>query len=451
MTSNGMSPMTALASGETSGAAGVRWIVSQIGSRERYAVPRAFHARGHLGHFFTDIWSGRAVSLAKRLPRGDAFAHRFHAELPHELVTGFNLFGLHCATRHLWRGRPKTMAEQYDEYTWIGREFAQRVNGGLSRMKLDPATWAAFLFSTGALETCQFLRERGVPIVVDQLDPAQLDEQMIQEEIERWPGWEEFPGKIPASYYDRLIEEWRLADIVLVNSNWSRSSLLKQGVDAKKIIVVPLCYEPDPHQPAATPRAAASTKPLNVLWLGQIVLRKGIPYLFEAAAKLMNANVRITVAGRVGISDKGIRAAPPNVNILGKITHAEAVRCYSQADVFVLPTLSDGFALTQLEAMSFGVPVITTPNCGDVVTHGRDGYILPPRDSQAMADAIAGLEGNRQLLHEMSAQAIETVKHPRYSLAGYADAVEGALAAFRASAGDSNASSPLSASSTAGR
>jgi glycosyltransferase involved in cell wall biosynthesis len=410
----------------------VNWIVTQIGSRERYAVPRALHARGNLKHFYTDFWSGRAASLAKYLPRGDGLAHRFHPALPRDKVTGFNAFGLRCATRHLWRGRAKTMAEQSAEFGWIGNQFAKRVNRCLAREQIDPKNTAAFLFSTGAMETCQYLRSLNVPIIVDQLDPARVDEQMIQAEIERWPGWEEVPGRIPDRYYSRVDEEWRLADLVLVNSNWSRSALLQQGVDARKIIVVPLCYEQG-SLPAPPPRAAAPPgKPLTVLWLGQIVLRKGIPYLFEAAAKLINANVRFIVAGRIGISDKGLATAPSNVTVLGRITHAEASRHFSEADVFVLPTVSDGFALTQLEAMSFGLPVITTPNCGDVVTHGMDGLIVPPRDSQALADAIASLEGNRQLVRDMSAQALQTVKHHRFSLDGYADAVEQALDRFRA-------------------
>jgi glycosyltransferase involved in cell wall biosynthesis len=408
-----------------------KWIVTQIGSRERYAVPRAFYARGNLHHFYTDIWSGRAAKYAKFLPRGDGFAHRFHPGLPSDRVTGFNSFGIRCAMRHLWRGKPKSMDEQYEEYTWIGKEFAKRVNRRLAREKLDPASTAAFLFSTGALETCRYLRELGIPFIVDQLDPARVDEQMIQQEIERWPGWEEFPGRIPEIYYARLSEEWRLADRVLVNSNWSRSALLQQGVEASKMIVVPLCYEPG-SLPAQPPRPSSSVnQPLTVLWIGQIVLRKGIPYLFEAATKLLKYNVRFIVAGRVGISEKGLAAAPSNVSILGRITHAEAARQFAQSDIFVLPTISDGFALTQLEAMSFGLPVITTPNCGDVVTHGIDGLIVPPRDSHALADAIALIENNRSLLRDMSANSLQTARHPRFSLDGYAKAVEASLTELR--------------------
>ena len=64
---------------------------------------------------------------------------------------------------------------------------------------------------------------------------------------------------------------------------------------------------------------------------------------------------------------------------------AEAANWYRKADLFVLPTLSDGFAITQLEAMSHGLPVITTPCCGEVVSDGVDGFIVAPRDAEALA------------------------------------------------------------------
>jgi glycosyl transferase family 1 len=408
---------------------GPNWIVSQIGSRERYAVPRAFEARGHLEHFFTDIWLKRGRGLLKRLPRGDALAHRFHSALPAQRVTGFNFFGIDAATRGMRRRGARTREEQYSEYIRIGEGFGRRVADQLSRMELDAARTAAFLFTTGALETCEHLKKRGIPIVADQLDPGRVDEEMIAQEIERWPGWEEFPGKIPEAYYARLAREWELSDIVLVNSNWSKSALLKDGVDEQKVIVVPLCYEQG-SLPVVERQPAADSKPLTVLWLGQIVLRKGIPYLFEAAKKLSATNIRFVVAGRIGISEEALAAAPANLTVLGKITHGEAAKHFAEADVFVLPTISDGFALTQLEAMSFGLPVITTPNCGDVVTNGVDGFIVPPRDADALAEAISKLDKDRELLRQMQAKAMESVKDRRYSLEGYADSVESALAAF---------------------
>jgi len=78
---------------------------------------------------------------------------------------------------------------------------------------------------------------------------------------------------------------------------------------------------------------------------------------------------------------------------------------YARADVFVLPTVCDSFALVHLEAMAAGIPVITTPNCGSVVRDGVDGFIVPIRDPQAIADRVEEIVSDRNLRAEMSANA----------------------------------------------
>ncbi len=337
------------------------------------------------------------------------------------------------------------MAERYNQFDAIGREFAENVNLDLDRRGFAPAGAAGFLFSTGALETAQYLRKHKVPVVVDQLDPARLDETMVRAEMEKWPGWQELPGEVPESYYQRLAEEWRLADVILVNSNWSKKNLLQEGMDARKIIVVPLCYEPElgptaskaveieskQTSPVSTSSGLSSIRdkdyPLTVLWIGQIILRKGIQYLFESARELQSTNIRFIVAGRIGISQLGLDAAPKNVSILGTIPRAQVIDLFRRADVFVLPTVSEGFALTQLEAMSFGLPIITTPNCGEVVTPGIDGIIIPAGDSHSLTEAILSLDRDRELLRTMSDKARAKPLERRFTLEGYADAVETAV------------------------
>ncbi len=402
----------------------VQWLVSQIGSREHYAVPRAFHARGHLWRLYTDVWLGpRSARWAGSLPGSLAsLGNRSHPDLPSSRVTSFPLLSV----RQRLRRRSRAQSDVYDGYDAFGRAFAEAVNRHVRGSELDPVRSAAFLFSTGALETARLMRETGVPVVVDQLDPGRLDERMFRAEAERWPGWEPIPGLVPDSYYARLAEEWRLADRVLVNSNWSRRNLLDEGVDPAKIVVVPLCYEPTSGPPA--PRVATlGRRPLTVLWLGQVILRKGIPYLFEAARLLSKSDVKFIVAGRVGISEWAVASAPPNVKVLGRVTRAQTAALWAEADLFVLPTLSDGFALTQLEAMAAGLPVVATPNCGDVVTPGADGLIVPPADAAALAEAIRSLDADRDRLAMMSAAATATAGHRRFSLAGYAEAVEASL------------------------
>ena len=82
------------------------------------------------------------------------------------------------------------------------------------------------------------------------------------------------------------------------------------------------------------------------------------------------------------------------------------MRQYQQADVFVLPTLSDGFGITQLEAMAHGLPVVATENCGEVVTDGIDGLVVESRNSSALAAALETLASNRERLQEMAASAV---------------------------------------------
>ena len=125
-----------------------------------------------------------------------------------------------------------------------------------------------------------------------------------------------------------------------------------------------------------------------MLFLGQVILRKGIQYLIEAARLLEKEAIQFDVVGSIGISDKAVASAPRNMTFHGPVSRDRTDEFYQSADLFVLPTLSDGFALTQLEAMAHGLPVIATPNCGDVVSDGLDGLIVPASDPNALAEAF---------------------------------------------------------------
>lgn len=406
-----------------------RWTVAQIGSREHYAPARAFHRRHQLRTLYTDAWLPH--SAASALLRGTnairgirgvkglrGIAGRSHPDIPSSLVTAFTLRSLAGSAL---RRKPATTPEQFLAYIRIGADFANAVRRSLSRKQLDPAADAYFGYDTGCLETLSLLSDKGIVSVVDQIDPARTEEQLVFEESQRWPGWQAIPGRIPDEYYQRLAEEWRLASRVLVNSEWSRQALIRQGVPAEKIIVVPLAYEPSN---VAPPVRQNTDQPLTVLWLGSVILRKGIQYLITAARLLADANVRIVVAGPVQIAQRFVDEAPKNMEFIGRVTRDRAEAVYRGADVFVLPTLSDGFAITQLEAMAQGLPVIATPNCGRVVDDGVDGLIVPACDAPALAAAIARLDADRALLSAMSRSAID--KSRLFTLDRFADALDAA-------------------------
>nr|WP_272505064.1 glycosyltransferase family 4 protein [Salinibacter ruber] len=161
--------------------------------------------------------------------------------------------------------------------------------------------------------------------------------------------------------------------------------------------------------------------PLRVLWLGRVNLRKGIQYLVEAAGEMEDDLLQFDVVGPLKITEEVVDQAPSNMTFHGRVPRDEVSDYYRNADVFVLPTLSDGFAITQLEAMAHGLPVVTTPNCGRVVTDGEDGWIIPPRDSDVLAETLADCARHRAQLHQMAERAHATSK--QYTLGRVADAL----------------------------
>jgi len=394
------------------------WYVAVLGAREHYSIAHGFEVAGRLKYLFTDAWCRVGSGFLKRAPgpfRG--LATRFHPGIPSSKVVSFTPYTL---LRELRQRKVTDNARAYMNYIEQGKWFAQRVNRCLARQTNHAPNDGYIGFSSGALETLQFTRSKGIFSIIDQIDPGRVEEEMVFQESLKWPGWQIATGRIPDAFYERLSAEWDEADCVLVNSKWSLEALVKQDVPRSKLIVVPLAYEP-------IARKVTHTKPpsgveLRVLWLGTVNLRKGIAYLIEAAKRLKDTNIRITVAGQLGISEAAVASAPSNMTFIGRVTRDQAASVYERADVFVLPTISDGFAITQLEAMSHGLPVITTPNCGEVVTHGVDGLIVPAMDAEALAGAIVRLDDDRALLNQMSAAAL--VKCRQFSIQNQIDSID---------------------------
>jgi glycosyltransferase involved in cell wall biosynthesis len=103
----------------------------------------------------------------------------------------------------------------------------------------------------------------------------------------------------------------------------------------------------------------------------------------------------------------------------------DIAKWFAQADVLILPTHSDGFGLTQLEALGHHVPVIASTHCGRVVEDGVNGVILPEVSGQAIAGAIRRLLGQTALLQDMRRHA---VVGPAHTLAAIGDALDEAVA-----------------------
>ena len=361
------------------------------------------HRSGRLEAVFTDYWSAGIWSPLARLAGAKRLLTRRHEDLSDAEVYAFNADALLAGLR----GKLGPRRHPYLEFLKIGSRFGRRTRAAMAkRREQDWKNTIFFGYDTGFLEAAAWAKEQGAATIVCQMDPSQVEVDMVREEERIWPGWAKSPLLVPDEYLVWRKAEWALADLVMVNSKWTLDALVRLGVPSEKIAVVPLAYEPEEIDSEKTPRPDG---PLRVLYLGQVNIRKGIQYLLEAARKLDRKKFRFDVAGPISIADEHVVTAPANVTFHGAVTRDRVREFYREADVFVLPTISDGFALTQLEAMAHGLPVVTTPNCGEVVRDGIDGFLVPARDATSLAKALENLADDPERLEAMREAARENV------------------------------------------
>ncbi len=355
-------------------------MIAQKGSRQHFLVARVLEERGALTHLVVDAWTpawlrhGLPAGMLQHSP-GRRLLGAWHPDIPDHKVRSLLLYGMarrlaeRCVAPHQRRAI----------YARTDAAFARRV----ARLHLAPHD-VFFGFAYASLEILKAERNRGVTTILDQIDPGLAEHEIVTREAQAWPRYADVPDAVAQASFDRNREEWALADAIVVNSDWTKSLLVRQGVAAEKIHTIPLAYQlPDRPPPPRTPPST-----LRVLWLGSVCVRKGIQYLVEAARMLREEPVEFVIVGPQHIKPEAIAAAPANMQWLGGVPRAEAAAHYRAADLFVLPTLSDGFALTQLEAMAHGLPVIATPNCGSVTLDNRTGSIVPAGDADALAESI---------------------------------------------------------------
>jgi glycosyltransferase involved in cell wall biosynthesis len=286
---------------------------------------------------------------------------------------------------------------------------------------------AVFAYSYGALEILQVARQAGCPTVLGQIDPGPEEDELVAKIAARHGLARDASGRPPAQYWDRWRTECALADVVLVNSRWSADLVAQAGVDPKKIQVCPLAYEHhDATQPIRQyPKSFSPDRPLRVLFLGQAGVRKGTLELLEAMSRLKDVPVHLTIVGPAERPVLSRLVGLPQVDWKPQVPRSQVSACYQDADVFILPTHSDGFALTQLEAQAQALPLIASRFCGDVVQDGDSGYLLEAVSPDAIAAMLRRIIAYPCALQAMSDRA--PLRASAFTSARAVDILEGAL------------------------
>jgi len=199
----------------------------------------------------------------------------------------------------------------------------------------------------------------------------------------------------------RKEEEYVLSDRIVANSAFVRESFLKRGFPGDRIVAVPTGFPQCPHTQA---RAGSGDGPVRFLYVGNLSLRKGIPYLIKAwNALAAGAHAELILAGPCEIPLRLLRGLQGTWNYAGVLSRLQLYDLYASSDVFVLPTLLEGRSHAVLEAMSSGLPVITTveSGCADDITMCSGGIVVPAAESEQLSEAMQWCLSNRKALRDM--------------------------------------------------
>jgi len=258
-------------------------------------------------------------------------------------------------------------------------------------------------YSGAGLHTLNALRKTPTRGIVEAVNSHVLGQQKILCEEHKMLGLP-LKGFLPQEVA-RRIEEYELADGIICPSTFVKRSFIERGFSPDRVKTVPFGIQ----LPSSLQRKDQVNDKFRVLFVGQINLRKGLRYLFEAFAKFRHPQKELWIVGpkteQTGIDDL---SPPEGTKFLGVLKGEALTQAYRSCQVFVLPTIEEGLALVMGEALAHGLPVIATSNSGgeDLFKDGSNGFLVPIRSPRAITERLQQLADDPALLEEMSARAV---------------------------------------------
>ncbi len=362
----------------------MRIVQTVFGAFHHFDLARELEARNHLECVFSS-WP-RA-----RLNR-EGLERRHLETFPWVHVAEYMLRRRHMLPAWLEDQLGYANALLFDEYT----------------LRKIPPCDALIALSGSSLKTGALVQQRGGLFFCDRgSSHHRFQEQIVAEEFRHW-------GLAPPKSDPRDLarEEaiYSLADGIVVPSHASARSFAAMGINPAKLKVIPYGVRLENFKPSGDP----PTDCFEVIYVGVLEMRKGLPYLLEAFSKLKVPKKRLRIIGGTARGmESFLRRFPSNgVEYVGSVPQARLPAIMSSSHVLVLPSIEEGLALVQGQALASGCPVIATYNTGadDLFTDSVEGYIVPIRDSASITDRMQRLADDPGLQRQMRAAGIERVK-----------------------------------------
>ena len=263
----------------------------------------------------------------------------------------------------------------------------------------------------------QKLKSKGVPVILDvPIAPSAYAERLWREG--RCSHLLRDPRQIALEQ-----RAFRLADILLVPSQFVAEELEKIGISKEAIRVVQFGVDTLGELPSQSHDSLKQENGLcsGIHWvlLGNVNFRKGVQELLEAWSDPMFAGDTLHLCGRLNpVVRELLKQAGTNVHTPGFIKPTEYLK---QCHVFVMPSWMEGSSKAVFEAMAMGLPAIVSRSTGSVVRHGVDGFIVEAGDVEELKAAMLRFKQDPSLLVTMGQNAFE--RAGAFTWKRYADAV----------------------------
>lgn len=390
----------------------IRIIVSQFGARMHYAVPVTFERAGMLHRLYTDFYASprmrRILSIANhylRLMFLRRAAERYHPEVPLNKIKMQPLLGIfYNFGRLVFRKN----AERHHRMTV---KIVEKFHHKISPNDLKKANVLYTYVGEGLPLAVSPLTNKH--FIVSEMYIAMQSWELLIEEMEIWPEWCDVSKikhlkKIAAIDETRTIKQLEASDLIICPSEFVANGV-KRDYLHKKVKVIPYGYDFSFEHHINSNGFSRDPHKIKIIFVGSIDLRKGLPYLWQAAKMLQPSSYPQVEFHLVGSLDH----LPPQIitkldqvfYLHGHLPRFRVGSLLANSDIFVLPSIAEGSATVVYEALAAGLPVITTPNSGSVVRNGIEGFLVPIRDHQALAERISQLVADPELRRKMSRNA----------------------------------------------
>lgn len=216
----------------------------------------------------------------------------------------------------------------------------------------------------------------------------------------------------------RLIRQYETCDRIIVYSSAAQASFELFPYASKTIVVRPGVD----HHLFARPKALPRRPTFRACYVGRIEAPKGLAHLLAAWNKLGLADAELLLVGRVFSEMKALLScSSASVKVAGFLPIEQVAECLVQSDIFVIPSVNEGMSLALLQAMSAGLPVIACQATAaeECITSGENGFLIPGRRAEALADVIVWCYKNRDKLAPMGQAARKRVEQ-EFTLLHYA-------------------------------